>query len=102
MKVLLVGLCGHMGQNVINTMNKFTKDELKDIVKKYKGHLIATSACIGGELSSNALLNLPIEEILLQKGRNIIPTIHMKDLITIISKVIEKKPNSYYLLALFL
>ena len=47
----------------------------------------------------NALLNLPIEEILLDKGRNIIPTIHMKDLINIISKIIEKKPNSHYLLA---
>ena len=32
------------------------KSELKEIVSKYKGHLIATSACIGGELSSNALL----------------------------------------------
>ena len=47
----------------------------------------------------NAILNLPIEEMLLEKGRNIIPTIHMKDLINIISKIIEKKPNSYYLLA---
>ena len=47
----------------------------------------------------NAILNLPIEEILLDKGRNIIPTIHMKDLINIISKIIEKKPNSYYILA---
>lgn len=32
-----------------------TKDELTSIVNKYKGHLIATSACIGGELSSLAL-----------------------------------------------
>lgn len=32
------------------------KSELTEIVNKYKGHLIATSACIGGELSSNALL----------------------------------------------
>ena len=31
------------------------KDELANIVRKYKGHLIATSACIGGELSKNAL-----------------------------------------------
>ena len=31
------------------------KSELKEIVNKYKGHLIATSACIGGELSTNAL-----------------------------------------------
>ena len=47
----------------------------------------------------NAILNIPIEEILIDKGRNIIPTIHMKDLINIISKIIEKKPNSYYILA---
>ena len=47
----------------------------------------------------NAILNTPIEEILLEKGRNIIPTIHMKDLINIISKIIEKKPNNYYILA---
>ena len=47
----------------------------------------------------SALLGLPIEEILLDKGRNIIPTIHMKDLVNIISKVIEKKPTSNYILA---
>jgi DNA polymerase-3 subunit alpha len=28
------------------------KSELKEIVNKYKGHLIATTACIGGELGS--------------------------------------------------
>lgn len=33
-----------------------TKDELKEIVNRFKGHLIATSACIGGELPSTALL----------------------------------------------
>ena len=37
----------------------------------------------------NALLGLPVEEILLDKGKNIIPTIHMKDLISLISKIIE-------------
>ena len=47
----------------------------------------------------NAILNIPVEEILLEKGRNIIPTIHMKDLINIISKIIEKKSNTYYILA---
>ena len=47
----------------------------------------------------SALLGYHIEEILLDKGRNIIPTIHMKDLVSIIAKVIEKKPSSYYLLA---
>ena len=47
----------------------------------------------------NALLGKPIEEVLLDKGRNIIPTIHMKDLVNIIAKVIEKKPLSNYILA---
>ena len=32
------------------------KSELAEIMKKYKGHVIATTACIGGELSSNALV----------------------------------------------
>jgi DNA polymerase-3 subunit alpha len=33
-----------------------TKEELKEVVSKFKGHLIATTACIGGELPSTALL----------------------------------------------
>lgn len=33
-----------------------TKQELEAVVNKYKGHLIATTACMGGELSTNALL----------------------------------------------
>lgn len=32
-----------------------TKEELTKIVSKYKGHLIATSACLGGELSATIL-----------------------------------------------
>ena len=31
------------------------KSELTEIIQKYKGHLIATTACLGGELSTNAL-----------------------------------------------
>lgn len=31
-----------------------TKEEMSKIVTKYKGHLIATSACLGGELSTAA------------------------------------------------
>lgn len=31
------------------------KSELKGIMQKYKGHIIATTACIGGELSTKAL-----------------------------------------------
>ena len=33
-----------------------TKDELKEVVEKFKGHLIATTACIGGELPSLAII----------------------------------------------
>lgn len=32
-----------------------TKEELTKIISKYKGHLIATSACLGGELSATIL-----------------------------------------------
>ena len=32
------------------------KEELKEVVDKFSGHLIATSACIGGELPQNILL----------------------------------------------
>lgn len=38
-----------------------TKQELADIMKKYKGHVIATSACLGGELSFLAY-NMSIAE----------------------------------------
>ena len=33
-----------------------TKAELKEVVEKFKGHLIATTACIGGELPSLAII----------------------------------------------
>lgn len=37
------------------------KNELESIVSKYPGHLIATTACLGGELSTNAL-NMQLAE----------------------------------------
>ena len=37
------------------------KSELANIVSKYPGHLIATTACLGGELSTNAL-NMQLAE----------------------------------------
>lgn len=40
-----------------------TKDELSSVVKKYKGHIIATTACMGGELSSNAYLMAEAEKV---------------------------------------
>lgn len=33
-----------------------TKDELREIAARYKGHLIATTACVGGELPQTALI----------------------------------------------
>lgn len=39
------------------------KSELTSIISKYKGHVIATTACIGGELSSNALKFAQAEKI---------------------------------------
>ena len=30
------------------------KSELKEVIEKYKGHVIATTACMGGELSTLA------------------------------------------------
>ena len=39
------------------------KSELKEIISKYKGHVIATSACIGGELSTNALAMIEAENV---------------------------------------
>ena len=39
------------------------KSELADIMKKYKGHIIGTTACIGGELSTNALLMAMAENV---------------------------------------
>ena len=32
------------------------KSDLQEVIGKYRGHVIATSACIGGELSSNVLM----------------------------------------------
>ena len=39
------------------------KSELTQIVKKYPGHLIATTACLGGELSTNALAMSLAEDV---------------------------------------
>ena len=39
------------------------KSELREIINKYKGHVIATSACAGGELSTNALYMSKAEKI---------------------------------------
>lgn len=38
------------------------KNELKSVVEKYKGHLIATTACIGGELGTCLLKAVEYKE----------------------------------------
>ena len=61
-------LCGHQGLHELSSAAWYgmyndrnmdrvplLKSELKDIMQKYKGHIIATTACIGGELSTKAL-----------------------------------------------
>lgn len=40
-----------------------TKEELAEVVLKYKGHLIATTACIGGELGTNILHMLDCDRV---------------------------------------
>lgn len=37
------------------------KSELTEVMKKYKGHVVATTACLGGELSTHAL-NMSLAE----------------------------------------
>ena len=39
-----------------------TKNELKEVMSKYKGHVIATTACLGGELSTYANIMSIAEE----------------------------------------
>ena len=86
---------------------KYIENEALNLNQKVniKSYIICPGVIYGyGEkifysIFRSALLGYPIEEILLDKGRNIIPTIHMKDLVNIIAKVIEKKPLSYYILA---
>ena len=40
-----------------------TKAELSKVMQKYKGHIIATTACMGGELSTNAYLMAEAEKV---------------------------------------
>ena len=39
------------------------KSELVEVMKNYKGHVIATSSCISGELSTNILYWILCEEV---------------------------------------
>ena len=39
------------------------KSELQEVIMKYRGHVIATTACMGGELSTNALLMAEAQKV---------------------------------------
>jgi len=39
------------------------KSELTEVMTRYKGHIIATTACMGGELSTNALLMAEAQKV---------------------------------------
>ena len=46
----------------------------------------------------SAWLEAPEELPFIGEGRNIIPMIHVKDLCNIVSKIIESKPETHYIL----
>ena len=39
------------------------KEELREVMSRYRGHVIATTACMGGELSTNALLMAEAQKV---------------------------------------
>lgn len=47
------------------------KSELKEVIEKYKGHVIATTACIGGELGSSILKLHDCEQVNDMENRTI-------------------------------
>lgn len=69
------------------------KAELKEIMQKYKGHVIATSACMGGELSYNAML--------MSKSRSVQDTVSEKiyydNIIKFMNYCIEIFGNDFYI-----
>ena len=69
------------------------KSELEQIVNKYKGHLIATSACMGGELSTNAYAMAIAQE------RNDIKTAqyHYEEIQNFIAFVLQLFGDDFYI-----
>ena len=69
------------------------KSELSEIVNKYKGHLIATSACIGGELSSQALNFAKAES----SGDIETATIYYNNIINFINYCVDLFGDDFYI-----
>ena len=80
-------------------MNSFTdrgmervptmKHDLAEVMRRYKGHVIATSACMGGELSTNAYAMSQAEDV---KDTNSAREFYNK-IVKFIQKKIIKKQN---------
>ena len=70
-----------------------TKDELKEIIQKYRGHVIATSACIGGELSSNALLMAQAESVNDMKSASF----YYEQIISFVDFIIDLFKDDFYI-----
>jgi DNA polymerase-3 subunit alpha len=70
-----------------------TKEELTNIVKKYPGHLIATTACMGGELSTNAKLMAECE--LVNDNQN--AKVYYEEILSFMEFCIKLFGNDFYI-----
>lgn len=69
------------------------KSELTNIISKYKGHVIATTACIGGELSSNALKFAQAEKV---NDRNSMQTFY-DNIINFLNYCVDLFEDDFYI-----
>lgn len=69
------------------------KNELAEIMLKYQGHIIATSACMGGELSTNAYAMAVAQE----KGDMETAKYHYEEIQNFISLVLEIFGDDFYI-----
>ena len=69
------------------------KSELKEIMAKYKGHVIATSACIGGELSKSA----QGMELAMAKGDTVLAQKFYNNIISFIEFVQDIFGDDFYI-----
>ena len=69
------------------------KSELRDVIERYgKGHLICTSACLGGELSTKLLEMILAEE----SGNEIVRTSSRKDICAFVKMMKELFEDDFY------
>ena len=70
-----------------------TKDELSSVMEKYRGHVIATTACLGGELSTNALAMSLAEDV----GDNSTAYIHYERIGTFVRYCLNLFGEDFYI-----